>query len=126
MTARVAARLAAVLFTLCAGLVLAMVAGIDLADRSAVVRVLVLLIATMQIGETAWRFVWAAEAGERLLPYLPALAVVTGVPMAIAAHIDRLGQVVGIGSLLVALLCTSVLIKPAERTARSSGQAVSS
>jgi uncharacterized membrane protein len=123
MTARVAARVAAVLFTLCAGLVLAMVAGIDLADRSAIVRVLVMLVATMQIGETAWRFVWAAEDGERLLPYLPALAVVAGVPMAVASHIDYVGLAVGIGGFLSAVLSTSLLIKPAERPA---GQAVSS
>jgi hypothetical protein len=123
MTARVAARLAAVLFTLCAGLVLAMVAGIDLADRYAVARLLVLLATTMQIGETAWQFVWAAEDGERLVPYLPVLAVVTGVPMGIAARIGHVGLAVGIGSFLVALLCMSVLIKPAERPA---GQAVSS
>ncbi|WP_327639552.1 hypothetical protein OHB24_14650 [Kribbella sp. NBC_00482] len=123
MTARVTARVAAVLFTLCAGLVLAMVAGIDLADRSAVVRVLVLLVATMQIGETAWQFVWAAEDGERLVPYLPALAIVAGIPMAIAAHIDHVGLAIGIGGFLSAVLSTSLLIK---RTGRPSGQAVSS
>ncbi|WP_350279317.1 hypothetical protein [Kribbella sp. HUAS MG21] len=123
MAARVVARVAAVLFTLCTGLVLAMVAGIDLADRSVVVRVLVLLFVTMQIGETAWRFVWAAEDGERLLPYLPALAVVAGVPMAVAARIDHVGLAVGIGGFLSAVLSTSLLINPAER---SSGQAVSS
>ncbi|MEV0285575.1 hypothetical protein AB0H36_15800 [Kribbella sp. NPDC050820] len=123
MTARVAARVSAVLFTLCAGLVLAMVAGIDLADRSAVVRVLVLPAATLQIGETVWRFVWAAEDGERLLPYLPALAVVAGVPVVVAAHIGHVGLAVGIGGFLSAVLSTSVLIKPADRP---SGQAVSS
>lgn len=124
MTARVLARVAAVLFTLTAGLVLAMVAGIDLADdRNAVPRVLVLLAVTMQIGETAWRFVWAAEDGERLLPYLPALAVVAGVPMAIAAYVDHVGLAVGIGGFLSAVLSTSLLIKPAERP---SGQAVAS
>jgi uncharacterized membrane protein len=123
MAARVAARVAAVLFALCAGLVLAMVAGIDLADRSAVVRVLVLLVVTMQVGETAWRFVWAAEDGERLLPYLPALAVVAGVPMAVAVHIGHVGLAVGIGGFLSAVLSTSLLIKPVERPA---GQVVSS
>jgi hypothetical protein len=126
MTARVAARVAALLFTLTAGLVLAMVAGIDLADRFEPLRVMVLLIVTLQIGETAWRFVWAAEDGERLVPYLPALAVVAGVPMVIAAHIGHVGLAVGIGGFLSAVLSTSVLIKPTDRSGRPARQAVSS
>ncbi|GAB3813458.1 hypothetical protein [Kribbella italica] len=120
MGARVAARGLVVLFALTAGAALALVAGIDLGERSSVLRILVLLIAALQVAETAWQFVWAAEDGEPLAPYLPALAVAAGVPMSVAAHVDHVGLAVGIGGFLSALLSTAVLIKGTGRQAVTS------
>lgn len=118
-----AMRVQAALFALCAGVTLARVAGIDLADRHAVLRVLVLLVATMQIGETAWRFIWAAEDGERLAPYLPVMVLAAGVPVAIALHLDRFGLAVGVALTWASILACGYLTK-ADRAARD--QAVAS
>ncbi|MGY4768959.1 hypothetical protein ACXC9Q_18765 [Kribbella sp. CWNU-51] len=122
MGAPVVARVLAVLFALCAGLPLAMVAGIDLGARHAVFRLLALLVVTMQIGETAWRFVWAAEDGERLLSYLPALMLAAGVPMAVAAHTDHTGLAVAIGGSVSSVLAATLAIRFADRSASQAVQ----
>jgi hypothetical protein len=123
MRARVLAKALAVAFALSAGKALYNVAGIDGDVLHGLSSGLALVLVVLLIAETAWRLVWAAEDGERLVSWLPPMTVATVVPAGVALVTGHVALAVATGSWALALTGVATLVKingrPAGKAVRS-------
>jgi len=111
MGARVLTKVLAVAFALTAAKALYDVARINIVLRHNPFPLLALLLVVLVVAETAWRLVWAAEDGERLVSWLPPMTVATVVPAGVAVAGGHVAVAVAIGSWALALAGVATLVK---------------